>query len=262
MKSMRLLAAALSAALAVCLPRAAAAEDSLEYIQALENKGYADIAAEYLADMKEKNSLPPDVAEVWDMEMSKCLRKAADQAYTPAEGVKLRKQSQEHLDKFLQEKPNHPEAISAQVWWAGFISDEAMEHAWKARDPRLSAAQKAEERAKAQAALEKAQPRFADAAEKFRKLLAAAKNPRKKADIELQWQDARFKAILCDYYLAEAIENKADAKRVDAAEERVEVVRRGVPGQSRHGHRNVRPRLARQGRNGTWQHRTGQGHLR
>ena len=190
--------------------RAAAAEDSLEFIQALENKGYADIAAEYLADMKEKNSLPPDVAEVWDMEMSKCLRKAADQAYTPAEGVKLRKQSQEHLDKFLQEKPNHPEAISARC--GGPASSPTRR--WNMRGRRGTRGfprPEGEGEGQARAALEKAQPRFADAAEKFRKLLAAAKNPRKKADIELQWQDARFKAILCDYYLAEAIENKADA---------------------------------------------------
>ena len=261
MKSMRLLAAALSAALAVCLPRAVAAEDSLEFIQALENKGYADIAAEYLADMKEKNSLPPDVAEVWDMEMSKCLRKAADQAYTPAEGVKLRKQSQEHLDKFLQEKPNHPEAISCAGVVGRLHSRRGDGTCVEGAGPAAFRDAEGGGEGAARAALEKAQPRFADAAEKFRKLLAAAKNPRKKADIELQWQDARFKAILCDYYLAEAIENKADAKRVTLLKnvsksfDEVYQVNRGTD-------IGTRPRLARQGRNGTWQHRTGQGHLR
>ncbi len=260
MKSMCLLLAGLSAVFAACLPRAAAADDALAFIQALQGKGYADIAAEYLVDLKETNALPPDVADVWDLEMSKCLRKAADQAYTPAEEKKLRKQSQEHLDKFLLEKPNHPEAISAQVWWAGFIAGEADEHMWRARDPRLSAEQKAEERAKAQEALAKAKPRFADAAESFRKLLATAK-PAKKADIQLQWQDARFKAILCDYYMAEAIENKKDAKRiallknVSKSFDEVYQVNRGTD-------MGTRARLAGEGGNGTRQPRTGPGNLR
>ena len=113
--------------------------------------------------------------------MSKCLRKAAEQAYTPAEAAKLRKESQEHFDKFLKEKPDHPDAIAAQVWWAGFISDEAMAHRWKAHDPRLSAEQKAEERAQALAGLEKAKPLFAAAAEKFRKLIADGEEPRENA---------------------------------------------------------------------------------
>ena len=65
------------------------------------------------------------------------MRKAANNAYKPEEKEELMKQSKEHLDLFLKEKPNHPEAVSAMAWWAGFITDKAMDYMRATKDPAL-----------------------------------------------------------------------------------------------------------------------------
>ena len=38
--------------------------------------------------------------------------------------------------RFIKEQPNHPKAMEAIVWLAGFSTDEAMKHLQAAQDPR------------------------------------------------------------------------------------------------------------------------------
>ena len=197
----------------------AAGETPLEFVHALSDSGYADIAIDYLNDLKKENRLPPDVAEVMDLELSKCLRKAANNAYKPEEKEELLKQSKEHLDTFLKEKPNNPEALSAMVWWAGFITDKAMEYMRATKDPALlkepdkGKEKKAQLLASAREALKEAEPKFADAAEKFRVKMASLKPGHEHDDIEGRWQEARFQAILCNYYIAQTYEDRNAPER-------------------------------------------------
>ena len=202
----------------------AATETPLEFVHALSDGGYADIAIEYLNDLSKEKQLPPDLAEVLDLEMSKCLRKAANTAYKPEEKEELMKQAQEHLNTFLKEKPNHPEAVSAMVWWAGFITDKAMEYMRASKDPALlkepdkGKEKKAQLLALARESLKDAQPKFADAAEKFRARMAKLKPGPKRVDVEGRWQEARFQAILCNYYIAQTYEDPKAADRIDILE--------------------------------------------
>ena len=54
--------------------RVAAAEvRPLEFIHAMQEKGYHEIAVEYLNMLKQQPALPPEVASVWDLEMSKAF---------------------------------------------------------------------------------------------------------------------------------------------------------------------------------------------
>ncbi len=197
---------------------AAAEENPTKFIAALRDNGYADIAVEYLTDLKESKKLPADLADVWDLEISKCLRSASKQAYSKAEADRDMADAQEHINKFLKEKPNHPEAVSALVSWAGFATDKAVEQLRLSKDSRVSKEKQAEHLAAAQAAFEEARPKFAEAAENFKKMLTKAKSKASREEITGKWQDARFQAILCDYYIADTYADRKDPKRKEILE--------------------------------------------
>ena len=66
--------------------RAAAADDPLSFVHALQEKGYADEAAQYLAEQKAAGDLPPELAAVYDLEMARCLHAVAKQAHDAGRG--------------------------------------------------------------------------------------------------------------------------------------------------------------------------------
>jgi hypothetical protein len=215
MKLTRALLIASLATVGLYMPRAASAaeDDQLEFVHALQSNNYADIAVEYLNDMKASNKLPDELADVWDLEMSKCLRSAAKQAYNAEEAKKDMADAQKYLDKFLKEKPDHPEAVSAGVWWAGFSTDKAMDELRMAEDKRQPKAARGEHLQAARAALEDAKPRFVQAAAKFRATMLKAPAGKKREEAKDKWQDARFKAILCDYFISQTFDNPDDPNR-------------------------------------------------
>ena len=141
------------------------------------------------------------------------------------------------------------------------LADEAIAHWRKSLDPRLLPPQQAKEREQSRGAFERAKRRFADAAAGFHELLGGQQNRSKSAEIRALWRDARFKAILCDYYIAHVMDTNTNAedsallKRVSKEFDAIYQVARGTE-------MGMRARLAGQGGNGTWQRRTGPGNLR
>ena len=61
------------------------------------------------------------------LRMSKCLRGGPRQAYNEKPSVHGPR-PRSACDRFIKEHGNHPKAQEAIVWWAGFATDEAMEH--------------------------------------------------------------------------------------------------------------------------------------
>ena len=110
------------AVLAIAGP--ARSEDrDLAFIHAMQGHKYGDTAAEFLESVKDN----PAVKDVWDLEMSKSLRIEAMTSSDPAVKETLLKQAQGFLDKFAQDKPNHPEAIQAKLANAGMVMDQGSE---------------------------------------------------------------------------------------------------------------------------------------
>jgi hypothetical protein len=225
MKRTHLVLAALLAVGGGGLPRAAAAaENPMEFIHALQDKGYADIAADYLKELQASRHPPPELAVLYDFEMAKCLLTAARQAYNEKVKKDLTDEAKECLDRFIKQHRDHPKAQEAIVWWAGFATDDAMDHLRVAQDPKTDKETKAEEMAKTRAALEEAKPRLQQAAADFQQQLAALQHAhtrqdkKLKEDLEAQWQQASFKAILCDYYLAQTYDDPKDSARREMLE--------------------------------------------
>ncbi len=150
-----------------------------EFLRALQERDYNDVAVDYLEYLKKAKELPEELAATWDLEMAKSLRGiAASRAFDAKDREELAKKAQDHLDKFLKEKPGHPEAGSALLSAGTFTVDRAMQHLRAAKllgdkDPQ----EKAKHLTDARAFLEQARPRFRQAIQKFEAQRAAAKAP-------------------------------------------------------------------------------------
>jgi len=205
----------------VCAPGRAAEIRPMDFLRALQEKDYNDVAVDYLEYLKKKGELPEELAGTWDLEMAKSLRGvAAGRAFDAKDREELAKKAQEHLDKFLQEKPGHPEAANALLSAGTFAVDRAMQHLKAAKllgdkDPQ----QKAKHLTEARSLLEEARPRFHQAIQRFEAQRAALKAavvevPKRGARqdktaqeerrrLEGNWLSARLQASLLDYYAAQ-----------------------------------------------------------
>jgi len=214
---------------------AAAAEvRPLEFIHALQAKDYHEVVVDYLNMLKQQEPMPPEVAEVWDLEMSKSLRGAAGRAYGRQDFDQRMSDAQKHLDQFLKAKPDHVEAISALVSSASFSVDRALQYLRLAKGLEAKDKEaKAKYLADARTSLEEARPRFAKAVEQFQARLAAlpavaevpAKRTATKPDkaareraaqrerLEMSLVNAGFQAALVDYYMAQTYDDPGSDAR-------------------------------------------------
>ena len=251
MKRTRLALIALLAVAALSATRPAAADDNpLEFIHALLERGYADVAVEYLNDLKTNNALSGDASVTFDFEMSRCLQSQARQAYNADELKLLTDKSKEYLAKFLKEHPEHPKAIEAVVWWASFATDDATKHLQAAQTPR-SKGQEGGRAGQARTALEEAQPKLLQAAAKFEEQMKKARRRKDREELEAKWQNTFFRAILCNYYIAQTYPEHKDPKPGDT-EKGLRGIRLGLPAQPQQRHGPVGPHVARQDRHGEW----------
>jgi len=224
--------------LLVCLvllgPVAAGSEAAevrpLEFLRALQEKGYHDVAIEYLKALQQQPDVQPEVAAVWDLEMSKSLRGEANRAkdYNPKDFELLMDEAQKHLDKFLKDNPDHPEAVTAMVSSGTFSVDRALAHL-RAAKALTDKADKAKHLTTARALLGEAGPRLAKAVETLRNRLvdtpAPEVKPGRRPDAETRQAisrryqleqglvDAQFQAAMADYYTAQTYDDpKAEAR--------------------------------------------------
>jgi len=215
-----------------------AGDGSLQFLQALRENGYGDMAVEYLRILDKRPDLPKEVRDVWDLEMSRSLQAAAADAYDAREYERLTAQSRKHLEKFIGEHPDHPEIASAMISWGEYLGQRALERLGAAR----RAAGKDEESrtkllAEAREELKQSQARFVQAktylekrlselppAPKLRNRTAPADgNARLRAELEADLLEVRFQSALVDYYTAQTYSDPKD-------QQRVEILRRAAKG--------------------------------
>ena len=111
----------------VCrLPRAAAEDRTWQFVTALQEKGYGDMAVEYLKSLQESPTCQSRSRRSGTWRCAKSLRAAAKIAYDAKEYDALIAESQTHLNKFLKENPDHPEVVAATFSWGEFAMDRAL----------------------------------------------------------------------------------------------------------------------------------------
>ena len=211
-----------------------AREQPLRFLHALQENGYGDMAVEYLKMLKDQPDLPPEIREVWDLEMSKSLKAAAAAAFDAKEYEALMDESQKYLAKFIKEKPNHPDATIAMAAWGDFLVKRALESIRLAKTVEgKDKEQYGKYLSEARAGLADAQSKFQQAEKKFKTRLAElpppSKLPTRRADrseaaearqaVEANLYEVQFQLALIDYYLAQTYSDPKSADRGDRAEE-------------------------------------------
>ncbi len=226
-------------------PASFGAEQTLAFVRGLQEKGYADVSVEYLKWLRQQPNMPAEVADVFDLEMSKSLRGAANSAFNAEEAQQMTVEAQKYLDRFLKEKPDHPDAVAAMVSWANFSVDKALQQI-RAAQGMADKSQQAKLLIEARGFLEEARPRYQNSILEYQKRVAkevesvAASKPtrgsrgrtetraekasaKRRAQIELDWLDARFRLGLIDYYVAQTYPDTKSPDRIKSLRAAAEV---------------------------------------
>lgn len=228
------------AALATSLPSLAGEPGSTrQYLQRLRERGFADLAVDYLESAKTAGRLPDDLAEVFDLEMAESLLRLAGEASSPDHVEHRLAAAQHRLESFLAEHKEHPELAAANRLSGDIASQRAKLLIRLAESDEARRPQRAEEarnaleiaRQRYQAAVDRAAARLqaVDARERAStKGARSARTGRRRGEardnaesidrdaVELLWLDARFKLALVDYYLARTYADAKDPKRTEA----------------------------------------------
>jgi hypothetical protein len=208
------------------LVSSASAEDrDLAFVHALQSRHYGDTAIEFLQAAKSRPDASAEIRDLWDLEMSKSLREQAQTISDFQARDKLLKDAQNYLNAFAKEKPNHPEALQAQLTNAGMILDQASELLWAARG--LQGDEKKAKFAEARKLFdESARPLLKETVkslnERIAKLGAPPRGPRERLPkkqrdlfdaygrLVVDLIQAKGRLCLIDYYIAQTYTAKED----------------------------------------------------
>ena len=212
---------------------AAAAEDSpVQFLHALQEKGYGDVAVQYMKSLEKQRDHLPELQEVWDLEMSKSYRAAAADAFDDNERDRLMAEAQRYSEKFVKEKPDHPEAVTAMAGAASSLAARALQLIRQAKD--LDATDKdgrdnllADARASladARMNVEQSQKTFKDRLAELapggksspKKSTRAGTAPDAREQAEANLQEAQYQLALIDYYVAQTYLDPKSADHIAA----------------------------------------------
>jgi hypothetical protein len=183
---------------------AIAKDDPLEFVHLMQREGYADVAIDYLDQLKGDPMTPKEIMDVWDLEMSRCKREAARDARSEADAKKMVEESKTLLEKFINANPNRPEAIQEKAKW---LEEKAMEAQYDVQRAAFATdkAEKAKLLAEGRKIFEEIRPKFADALKASTKLRDSLppKTPRvKKENAIIMVGENRLTLAMIDFYLA------------------------------------------------------------
>ena len=202
-----------------------AEEDFEGFLSGLHEKGYGELAALYLQQVKDRPDLPADFKVTWDLSMAQSLRLSVRETPNVDVQQKLLLDAQQFLDKFLKENPTHDEAASAQST-SGEISLFRAQSAIRTatRDKTKKDALIPE----ARKLLEEARPKFEKAAALYKtriddiradlgkkKKFSSNRAERRYLAVVDAWYGARFQAGTVDYNLGLTFAEPKDPKRKD-----------------------------------------------
>jgi hypothetical protein len=238
-------------ALAVLGTCIGAEERYLDFVHKLQERGYGEIAVQYLERLHRNGDIPDEVGEVWELELGKSLRVSADEAANADQAHRRLADALVHIDSFLKDNPDHPAAADA-LGALGDIATQRGQMLIRSARAATEPAKQEEQFASARAALEEARPRFQQSVDRYQSYLrelmpAPAEPPRKDAskkgtaktirrpprpttksareataereDTEMSWLEARLKIALVDYYIAQTCTDRNDANRKKSLEQ-------------------------------------------
>ncbi len=211
--------------------RGAVAEEPLRFLHLLQQSGYGDAAVDYLEMMARRPDMPPELRDVWELEMAKSLMAATADAFDEREKEQLLKAAREHLAKFIKEKPDHPAAAAAAVTWGDFLARQAMELVRQAKTAAVKDKDQQEKYlAGARADLKEAREKFQQGRQRYQSQIDAMPPPSRqpvkrgerdeareaRIETEINLQESQLRLAMVEYDVAQTYVDPKSEDRVDA----------------------------------------------
>lgn len=148
-------------------PSARAVEPVLEFVSGLRDRGYFDVAEQYLLSLEQKQNLPPEVRAVLPYELGVTIRDSARRLLIPEEQRVRLDEAQAAFERFAKSAPNHPLAGRANSERAKLLVEKARVDLWDA-DGTSDEAKKKELRDNARKLIAQAREIFTTAVEQLK----------------------------------------------------------------------------------------------
>ncbi len=154
--------------LAIALPHSIARADErhLDFVQGLRERGYFDMAVEYLEQLAKRERLPEDVRVVIEYELGKLLLLQATEERDLVKRDEQLEQSRVHLQKFLTDHASHPRAADALTELGLILVERGRVAVMQSNSPNKRA-QRKELQDQGRAFFDQARAQFDDAEKKF-----------------------------------------------------------------------------------------------
>jgi hypothetical protein len=213
-----------------------AEEPATQFLRAAQDRGYGEVAIEYLQQLQKQGRLPKALVETYDLELSRSYRIAVAESFNAAEAEQRLVKSQEYLDKFLKAHPDHPEVARAIESWGQIALDRGLQRMRAARGTK-DRDQREKHLSVARVDLKEAQIRLVDATarylERYSKLKDAAETESSKKaksasqarkrqseqavrDAEFDWLECRVNAAKVDLFLGQTYSDAKSPERIAA----------------------------------------------
>jgi tetratricopeptide (TPR) repeat protein len=199
-----------------------AKEPFVEFLRALQNRGYGEQALAYVDSIAARPDLPPELKETLDLERSKSLRIAATEVGGQVRTARLN-EAKRFAEKFLKEFPSNPAGgnlLLADADESLGRGEQWLNQANGSQDKDVQTRAFRE----ARAAFTEAHDRFDVAGKRLKDRvdslpkIAEGEQPdeatlKQRAEITLPWVEARAKRALSDYLLSQTYDDKESPER-------------------------------------------------
>lgn len=150
----------------VCSVVAGADERHLDFVQALRDRGYHDMAIEYLEQLAKREKLPDSVRAVIDYELGKVMLLQATEERDLVKRDEQLERSREHLQRFVSSHPGHARAADAMTDLALILVERGRVAVLQSNSP-IKRAQRKELQDQARQYFDNARKQFDEAGKKF-----------------------------------------------------------------------------------------------
>ncbi|HEY2411413.1 MAG TPA: tetratricopeptide repeat protein [Pirellulaceae bacterium] len=206
-----------------CAHDSIAKEPFIEFLRALQSRGYGEQALAYVDSVATRPDLPPELKDTLDLERSKSLRIAANETGDRQIRTARLTESKRFAEKFLKENPANPAGGSLLLSDADESlarGEQWLNQAKGSQDKDVQARAFRE----ARAAFTAAHSQFEVAAKRLKERVDSLPKPpegekpdeaaaQKRAELTLPWVEARAKLALSDYLLSQTIVEPASPER-------------------------------------------------
>lgn len=183
-------------------------EKAWEFLDGLRQRGYCDLALDYLEQIKTSPRCPDDLKEQIDYEAGVTLVAGAAQLGTPQAQEKEFNDARDRFNKFIKEHPNHPMAAAAGTQLANVLVERGRLKMRLADQPTKSAAEKTKLKEEAREFYQQARKVFEDAERRVyevAKSLEGVLDPKKDAEKIDEREKSHADLLQARLYLAGVI---------------------------------------------------------